>query len=172
MTVQQQFGYGFAHNVGAAHHHGVLALEVYAHAVNQAHDAGRGAGNDAVLAQPQAGYVSGVETVHVLLAGDGVNHLLLVDVLGKRQLHQDTVYQRVVVEGHNLFEEGFLGDVGGQFHQLGLHAGVGGGLHFVADIYLAGGVFTHDDDHQAGLAAVLGLEDGHFGLYLVLDYLT
>ena len=93
-------------------------------------------------------------------------------MFGEGQLHQDAVHVRVVVEGDNLFQKGFLGDVGRQFHQHGLHARVGGGLHFVADIYLAGGVFTHDDHHQAGLAAVLCFKDGHFGLHLVLDYLT
>ena len=113
-----------------------------------------------------------METVHVFLAGDGVNHLLFVDVPGQRQLHQDAVHQRVAVQRLDLCQEGFLADIGRQFHQPGLHARVGRGLHFVAHIHLAGRVLPYDNDHQAGLAAILGLQLGHLGLHFVFNDLT
>lgn len=31
-------------------------------------------------------------TVHILLKGDGIEHPLLIDVLGQRQLHQDAMH--------------------------------------------------------------------------------
>ena len=39
-----------------------------------------------------------MEAVHILFAGDGVNDFLFVDMLRKRQLDQDSIYQTVFVQ--------------------------------------------------------------------------
>ncbi len=46
----------------------------------------------------QAAHVIGVEAIHVLVPGDGVQHRLLVQMPGQRKLAQDAVHLRVAVE--------------------------------------------------------------------------
>lgn len=51
----------------------------------------------------QHAYVERVEPIHVFLNGNGLQHTLLVDVLGQGQLHEDAVHRGVlVVLAHHL----------------------------------------------------------------------
>ena len=88
-------------------------------------------------------------------------------MLGQRELHQDAVHGRIHVQGLDVVQEGLLADVGREFYQAGFHPRVGRGLHLVAHINLAGRVLPHNNDHQARLAAVLGLQFRHLGLDFV-----
>ena len=54
----------------------------------------------------QGSQVEGVEAVHILLQADGIQDGLLVDVLGKGELHQDAVHLGVcIVPCHHLYTQ-------------------------------------------------------------------
>jgi hypothetical protein len=71
-----------------------------------------GAGAEQRGAGHQRAGVGHVEAVHVLFRGDGFEHLVAVDVLGQRQLHQDAVDLRVVVQFVDAGQQVGFGQVG------------------------------------------------------------
>ena len=94
-----------------------------------------------------------METVHVFVWGDGIQHGIGVKVFGQRQLHEDAVHLRIGVEFGDFGKQRFLSGVGGQFvfeagktRFFGLDA-------FVAHIDFAGRVIADEDDGKAGLDA-------------------
>ena len=155
---QQQRG-GLAHDVGAADDHGIFTGDLGAGGLDHADAACRGAGQIAGLADLHAAHVDGRETVHILLRRDGVDDGLLVDLLRQGQLDQDTVYGGVVGQLLHLGQQGLLRGIGGQIDAAALDAALGTIVDLAAHIHLAGGVFAHQNDRQAGVDA-LGFQCG------------
>lgn len=171
IPVQKEFGNGLAHDIASADHHGFLARNLHARLVEQGDDALGGAREDAGLVEPKARYVLGVEAVHILFGGDGGDDFLLVDMLGQRQLHQDAVHLRVVVEGGYLLQEALFGAVLRQFDEMSVHADVLRGFDFAAHIGAACGVVPHDNDHEARTPTVLFFKVFHLDLHPVFERL-
>ncbi len=99
--------------------------------------------------------VDGVEAVDVLLGPDRVEHLLLADLLGERELHEDPVDLLVHVETREHLHEGGLGRVGGQHVELAADAGVERRLLLVARVDLARRILADEDHLEPGRASVL-----------------
>ena len=162
--VQQKFGHGLAHDVAPAHDHGVASVQGDAGGGQQAHYAFGRAGNDAVPAQLERAHVQHVESVHVLVHGNGVYDLVLINMLGKWELDEYAVHSVVRIEFPDEGEQFLLGNALGKGQQTGFHPGFLGGLHLVADIYLARRVLPHDDYAEARNPAVLFPEPGNLRL--------
>jgi hypothetical protein len=79
---------------------------------------------------------------------------------GQRQLHQDAVDARVGVQLIDQRQQLVLGRRFGQAMGVRSHAGANRRFALVAHIELAGGILADDDDRQARLDAVGGLETG------------
>mmetsp|Transcript_25851 Transcript_25851/g.63615 ORF Transcript_25851/g.63615 Transcript_25851/m.63615 type:complete len:353 (-) Transcript_25851:38-1096(-) len=160
-----------AHDVAAPHHHGVLALELHAAALQQ-HDAALGRARHEqrlVALHAQRADVQRVEPVHVLAQADGAQDLLLVHVLGQRQLHQDAVarWVRVEVAHHleHLLLRGALRHLVVERHDAGLVARLA--LH--AHVRLAVRPAAHDHHRQPRHLPVLLLHGGNLRRYLQPD---
>ena len=102
-----------------------------------------------------------METVHVFVRGDGIQHGIGVKVFGQRQLHEDAVHLRIGVEFGDFGKQRFLSGVGGQFvfeagktRFFGLDA-------FVAHIDFAGRVIADEDDGKAGLVELVEIDHVH-----------
>ena len=169
IPVQKEFGNRLAHDIASADHHGFLARNLHARLVEQSDDALRGAGEDAGLVEPEARHILRMETVHILFGGDGSDNLLLVNVLRERQLHQDAVHLRVIVEGGYLLQEALFGAVLRQFDEMSVHADVLCGFDFSAHVGAACGVVPHDNDHEARTPTVLFFKVFHLDLHPVFE---
>ncbi len=87
----------------------------------------------------------------------------LTRVVGHRELHQDPVDGRIVVEALDQRQQLGLRGLGRQAVGLGMHARGGGLLALAADIDLAGGVLADQHHGQARRQAVLGLQGRDLG---------
>ena len=153
--VKEHFRDGKAHDVAPADYDGPLALGVHADGLQQLHDAGGGAGSYVRGFLPEPGDVEGVEAVHVLFAGDGLDDAGFGDLLRQGKLDQDAVYGVVLVEGAHEVKEFVLGGCIGKDDGAVADAHGLAGLFLVADVNHAGGVFTHAHDHQVRNPSVL-----------------
>ena len=165
----QQVGGGRTHNVRAANHHAVLAGGLDAIALQQRADAHRRGGHKALLAQHHAADVDGRETIHILVGRDGVDDLLLVDMLRQGELHDETVDVGVVVEEFNGLQKLGLGglvahavDTGGEPHLVAR-------LLLVGDVGHARPVLAHDYCGQMRCAVPLLGQLAHLVGYFVFD---
>ncbi len=109
--VLQEIADGAADDVAPPKDDGVLASKVNTGLLEENHDALGGAGDEKGVAAAlgQLADVVGAEAVDILLAGDGRGDVVLGDALGERQLHEDTVHGRVVVEGDDTGDQLGLG---------------------------------------------------------------
>ena len=78
---------------------------------------------------------------------------------GRGSSDQDTVYGGVVGQLLHLGQQGLLRSIGGQIDAAALDAALGTIVDLAAHIHLAGGVFAHQNDRQAGVDA-LGFQCG------------
>jgi hypothetical protein len=156
---QQHHGHRLADDVAAADDHRVLAAQVVADGFEHLHAAVRRAGPEAGGAGHQRAGAGDVEAVHVLGGRDGLDDLLAVHVLRKRQLHQDAVHLRVVVERTDAGQQVGFAHVGGVGLQRGLQARLRAVVDLVLRVDLAGRVLAHEDDGKSRVHAT-GLERG------------
>jgi hypothetical protein len=95
---EEELRHRLADDVGAADHHRLEARKV-AEPVLQEHQAAeRRAGDEAALADREPAGVDDVEAVDVLGRVDRVDHRLVVEALGERELDEDSVDPVVAVQ--------------------------------------------------------------------------
>ena len=107
-----------------------------------------------------------METVHVLHGRDGIDHLVLVYVLGDRQLDYEPVHIVVLIEFVNLGKQLRLGYSFGECQNCGLESHFRTGLFLIGHVGLAGSVVT--DQHRYQMRGTLSAGDHlrHLGGYL------
>ncbi len=101
--------------------------------------------------------VERVESVDVLLVGDGAEDALLVDVIGHGELDEDAVAVGIGVEVANNLQHVLLAAVLGHLLVEGDDTGLVARLALHANVRLRVGSVAHDDHGEAGSLAVLGL---------------
>lgn len=111
VTLQKEHCHGNPHDVAATDHHRILAGNLHAITVQKLDAAFGGARDEEGLTtlHSQLPYVEGMETIHVLLDGNCVQNPLLVDVLGKRELDQNSVNFGIRVQLYNNLQQLILG---------------------------------------------------------------
>ena len=97
-----------------------------------------------------------MKSVYILLRHDCGEDAPLVHVWRQRELDQDAIDARVVIQGTNASEDILLDRVGWKLVQLGKHTSFLAGKHLVPHISTRCGIVTDDDDRQAGAHAVGG----------------
>ena len=105
--------------------------------------------------------VGGVQAVHVLVGIERLYHRVDVDVVGQRELDEQTVDLVVLTKLAHLLDDLVLGRRAGHTHVARQHPGLRGRLLLAANIDRRGGVVAHEDDGEAGRDAVARLEIGH-----------
>ena len=175
---QQQLRHGLADDVGAADDHGLEAIEFAQRILGQHDGAHRRAGDQRLLTGRQLADVHDMEAIDVLGGIDGGQHLHRVDMLRKRQLHENAVAGGVAVELLDQRQHIGLGRFGGKPVLPRVHADFDGLLRLVGDIDSGGRILAHQHHREAGGEAVLCLEFGHglcnaaaqgFGIGLAVD---
>ena len=162
---------GHADDVGPADHNRVLPFEIHPGALEQNDATLGGAGHEERLVALHAELtdVEGVEAVDVLLQRDLREYLLLVHVLGQRELDEDAVAVGIGVEVANNLKHVLLAGVLGHLLVKRDDTGLVARLALHANVRLRVGAAAHDDHGEAGSLAVLGHQLGHPHLDLPAD---
>ena len=110
-----------------------------------------------------------METVHVLAVVYRLDDLLLGNVLGQRQLHDESVHVGIGIEFVHLGQQFFFGHIGLIANQRGLESALFAGFHFVGHVCLAAAVVAHQNGGQMRAFASGCHNLCHFGRYLLFD---
>ena len=110
-----------------------------------------------------------MEPVHVLPGIDGLDDRSLVDMVGKRELHQDSVDLGVGVELPDQRQELVLGSLVREGVLPGMDSHVPGGAVLHTDVHLGSRVFTHQHRRQPRRHPLLFLEERDALLELSAD---
>ena len=69
------------------------------------HDTPGSAGDETRFADTKQSQIKGVQTVHVLVRGNGANYSILVKAFWQRELAEYSMYVRIIIQlGHKVFE--------------------------------------------------------------------
>jgi len=90
-----------------------------------------------------------MKTVDILFGTDGVDHIFFTNLLGERELNENTVYVVIGVELINKFEEAAFRAVFGEVVGEGADSEFGTGLLFHPDVDLARRVVPDEYDREA-----------------------
>ena len=110
-----------------------------------------------------------METVDILTVVDGLDNLLLVDMLGQGQLHDETIDIAIAVQAVYTGQQFFLSDVILIADERRLEATSLAGQHLILYVCLGATVVTHEDCCQMGLLATTGYYLFYFFGNLGLD---
>ena len=110
-----------------------------------------------------------METVDILAVVDGLDDLLLIDMLGQRELHDEAIDIGVLVQFVNTGQKLLFGDVVLKADEGALEATGLTGQHLILHIRLRATVVTHQYSCQMRLLATTGHDFLHFLGYLCLD---
>ena len=110
------------------------------------------AGTSVGRAEVELAGVERMEAVDVLRRLDRADHPRLVDVARQRQLHEDGVDPRVVVELGDLREQVVLGGLCRKTEVGGVDAGLDRGLVLEADVDLGRRIVADEDGDEADVA--------------------
>ena len=166
--LRQQDAHGSSHDVAAPDDDGVLAGGRDVVAADE--DALRRGRHERRRAYGHAAHVLRVESVHVFARVDGFGHFLFRDVLGQRQLHDESVHIRVGVEPADALEQFGLGGVVFESDQGRLEAALFAGLYLVGHVGFAAAVVTHQHGHKVWLPASGCGHLPHFVGYFLSDF--
>ena len=97
----------------------------------------RRAGHHGFLSRSQKTHVGDMKPVHILGRINGIDHQIFVQMLGQRQLHQDTVDRGIVVQLIDQRQQIGLGRIDIQLVLNRFHADLDRHLAFGADIDLS-----------------------------------
>ena len=123
----------------------------------------RRTGHHAFLPRPQQAYVRDVEPVDILGRINRVDHQILVQMFGQRQLHQNPVDLGIGVQLLDQRQQFRFGRLHVQLVLDRFHANLDGHLALGADIDLAGRVLSHQHNRQTRRNPVICFQTRHMG---------
>ena len=146
----QKHGKGLSHDIGASHNDGVLAGSGNAHSLQQ-HQYSMGcAGQIGFASNHHVAHVHGMKAVHILFRPDGHNHLVLVNMTGQGQLHQNAMHAVVLVQLLNQPQQVKFSRVPGEANVLAQHSSLLQGPFLGGNVRHAGRILTHQYHCQTG----------------------
>ena len=111
LLLHHELCHWLANDVGASENDALLSASRDVIALQKGHDAEWGSRDEAGQSDCHAAHIDGVEAVNILAVVDGLDNLLLVNMLRQWQLNNEAVDVGVVVELIDTFEKLSLGDV-------------------------------------------------------------
>ncbi len=159
--IEQQLRHRLAEQVGAADDDGIQPRQVLAmHLSHQKHGAGRRAGDQPgfEIAGGQLAGIDDMQAIDILLRPDRLNDRIRIQMLRQRQLHENAVDGRIVVQRGHQGSQLFLRRLRRQRVLDGLEAALLGHLALGVHIGVAGRIVADDDDRKPGLHAGLRLK--------------
>ena len=150
MPVEQQHSLGFAHNIGTPHYDTVLSGGINAIRIQHPHNAGRRTGQKIIIANHDLAHIDRMEGVHVLARINMQQHFLLVVIvaLRQRELTEDTVDFRPLVQGVHQLQQGLLACVGRQVKLFAVKAAFLAIPALAAHIDFGGRIIAHQNHRQ------------------------
>ena len=109
--LEHELGHGLAHDVAAAQYHALLARSGDIVALQQGDDAQRSCRDETGQTQRHATGIHRVYAVNVLSVVDSVDDMLLIDVLGQRQLHDEAIHVIILIQFLDAIQQLLLGCV-------------------------------------------------------------
>ena len=158
-----------ADDVGTSQDDTFLAAGRDVIALQERHDTQWGSRDEAGQADRHASYIHGMEAVNILAVVDGLDNLLLVDMLWERQLYYEAVDVGIVIEAVHALEELCLGDVILIAYEGGLEAARLAGEDLVLNVCLRTTIVAHENCCQVGTLATTGYYVVYFLSYFSLD---
>ena len=169
LFLEHQLSHGLANDVAAAQNHTFLSRCGNFIAFEQCDNA-KGCGrNKTGQAQCHATCIHWVNTVNILVVINGIDHLLLVNVLGQRQLNDEAVNIGIIVQSANAVEKLFLGSILVHADERRLEPAFLAGNHLVFHIGLRATVMANQHSGQMGALLSCFYHLLHLGLDFVLD---
>ena len=160
-VAQKQVRHGFADDIAAPDDHGVKARQAAVMVAQHHQTAKRRAGHHRLLPGAQKPDIGDMKPVHILGRINTVDYQIAVQVIGQRQLHQDTMHRRIGIEPVKQRQKiGFAG-VGLQLVLERVHANFDGLLAFGTHVDLARGILADQHHRKTGRNGVLGLQGRH-----------
>ena len=138
--------------------------------LQQFNDAERRAGHIALRTHAQSTHALHMEPVHIFLRGNCLDDRLLVDVLRKRELYQDTVHLVIRIELFYQFYQFLLGCLLRQLIRQRFDPDIGTRFLLIIDIDTGSGIISHLDHCQRHIFSLL-FELCHLFLQFILDLL-
>ena len=153
VLIQQQHGYRLADNVAASDDHGFLSGNRNRAALQNLHDSGRGAWDEAWTLRGKVAHVHGMEAVNVFGGIDRQQNFLGIDVRWQRQLHQDAVDFVAAVQVGDQREQLFGGHTFRGRVLFAVKADLLRALYLAANVDLRCGVMSHQYHGESGTQA-------------------
>ena len=158
-----------AHDVGTSEDNTLLSAGRDVVTLQERYDAQWGSGDEARESDGHASHIDGMEAVNILAVVDGLDNLLLVDMLRQRQLYYEAVNVGIVIEAVDTLEELCLGDVILVTYESGLKAACLTGKDFILDICLRTTIVAYENCCQVGTLATTGYYVVYFLSYFCLN---
>ena len=153
VAAEQQADQGPADQVGATDDHRFGSFDLGSGMVEQLDHPGRGAGNQSGPASGQKTGVGGGQAVDVLGRIDCRDHRVGIDVIGRRQLDEDSVDLVIVTERLDQGDQILLAGIRGQFVVNRVDARRFTGLVLVGDVDMGCRVVADQHRRQDRLMA-------------------
>ena len=167
----EQDAHGPSHDIAAPDDHGMPAFGLDPVVFKQQQDAVGGGRQERGKPLHHAARRFRVEPVHVLVRPDGLDHFLVTDMRGQRQLHQDAIHIVMLVQRIDLPEQLLLGDVRGQSDQGGSETYFSAAFDLGGHIGLTRAVVADEYCSQMGDLPALLLQLNGPGFEIILNRL-
>ena len=161
--LQEKHRLRFAHNIGRAHHDRSCAAHRVVNRLQHFHHAVRGAGSEQWLTGHQQTRIADVEAIDVFFCSDRFDDFVRIDMCRQRQLHQNAVDFRIVVQRFHPGQQFGLGHAGVVFFKHRMNAVFLASLDLVAHIDLGCLAIADQDHRQSGRTASGSEGGGAFG---------
>ena len=169
LLLHHQLGHRFAHDVASAQDDAFLATGRDVVMLQEGKDAQRRGRDEARHAQCHASHVYGMETIHILAIVYRHGHLLLVNMLRQRKLHDESVHILILVQPVNAGQEFLFSHIILISNECRLKATFLASQDLVLHIGLASSVVSHEHSNQMRLLSALCHNLCHLLGYLFLD---
>ena len=168
VAVQKEFRDRKSDDLAAADNYGAFSLDLHIGFLQHSDYALRCTWNSARLFHPKRCHIERVETVDVLILGNGCDNLILTDVVRQRQLNQDTIHGIISIQLIDKPEKLRLRDISRLQDSGILYSDHLGSLGLTFYIRLACRVFADQNNHKMRYTSIFFRESlhlfGHFGL--------
>ena len=171
VCVKQKHRHGLSDYIRASDDNAFFAANVNTRTFKKHHNTRGCARQKIVITYHNFSYVVGMEGINILFGFYLQENFGLIEMLGKRQLHEYSVYFFIVVELFHKFDKLLLCCFLGKLIALGVKSDLLASSFFVANVHLRCGVVSNNHNCESRSTTVFLLEGnnlcGYFFPYLL-----